>query len=115
MLPISGCAGKPEPAERKSNSVNKPAGCESAKPGSGQQNWAPTTSGQGQLSEFVSYGNNSIHAALRLDCSLYSNITTKGGVMFWSYVRLDDGTQFAYSETIEDGTVRVSVKRPVET
>lgn len=27
--------------------------------------------------------------------------------MFWSYVQLDDGTQFAYSETREDGTVRV--------
>lgn len=26
MLPISGCAGKPEPAERKPNSVNKTAG-----------------------------------------------------------------------------------------
>lgn len=70
MLPISGCAGKPEPAERKPNSVNKTAGCESAKPGSGRQNSATTTSGQGQLSEFVSYGNNSIHAALRLDCDI---------------------------------------------
>ena len=29
--------------------------------------------------------------------------------MFWSYVQLDDGTQFAYSETREDGTVRVAV------
>ena len=74
MLPISGCAGKPEPAERMSNAVNKTAGRESAKPGSGRQNSAPTTSGQGQLSEFVSYRNNLIHAALRLDCSLYSDI-----------------------------------------
>lgn len=73
MLPISGCAGKPEPAERKSNSVNKTAGRESAKPGSGRQNSAPTTSGQGQLSEFVSYRINSIHAALHLVCSLYSD------------------------------------------
>lgn len=29
--------------------------------------------------------------------------------MFWSYVQLDDGTQFAYSETREDGAVRVAV------
>lgn len=70
---------------------------------------------QGQLSEFVSYGNNSIHAALHLVCSLYSDINTKGVVMFWSYVQLDDGTQFAYSETRDDGTVRVAVERPVET
>ena len=41
MLPISGCAGKPEPAERKPNSVNKTAGRGSAKPGSGRQNSAP--------------------------------------------------------------------------
>lgn len=114
MLPISGCAGKPEPAERKSNAVNKTAGRESVKPGSGRQNSTPTTSGQGQLSEFVSYRNNLIHAALRLDCSLYSNINTKEVVMFWSYVQLDDGTQFAYSETREDGTVRVAVERPVD-
>ena len=26
--------------------------------------------------------------------------------MLWSYVQLDDGTQFAYSETRDDGTVR---------
>lgn len=25
--------------------------------------------------------------------------------MFWSYVQLDDDTQFAYSETREDGPV----------
>lgn len=29
--------------------------------------------------------------------------------MLWSYVQLDDGTQFTYSETREDGTVRVAV------
>ena len=34
--------------------------------------------------------------------------------MLWSYVQLDDGTQFAYSETREDGTVRVAVERPVD-
>ena len=34
--------------------------------------------------------------------------------MFWSYVQLDDGTQVAYSETREDGTVRVAVERPVD-
>ena len=62
----------------------------------------------------MSYRNNLIHAALRLDCSLYSNITTKEVVTFWSYVQLDDGTQFAYSETREDGTVRVAVERPVD-
>lgn len=33
--------------------------------------------------------------------------------MLWSYVQLDDGTQFAYSETREDETVRVAVERPV--
>ena len=34
--------------------------------------------------------------------------------MFWSYVQLDDGAQFAYSETRADGTVRVAVERPVD-
>lgn len=34
--------------------------------------------------------------------------------MLWSYVQLDDGTQFAYSETREDGTVSVTVERPVD-
>lgn len=34
--------------------------------------------------------------------------------MLWSYVQLDDGTQFAYSETRDDGTVRVAVERPVD-
>ena len=41
---------------------------------------------------------------------IYSDAnSTKGVVMFWSHVQLDDGTQFAYSETREDGTVRVAV------
>lgn len=35
--------------------------------------------------------------------------------MLWGYVQLDDGTQFSYSETRKDGTVRVAVERPVET
>lgn len=35
--------------------------------------------------------------------------------MFWCYVQLDDGTEFAYLETREDGTVRVAVERPIET
>lgn len=34
--------------------------------------------------------------------------------MLWSYVQLDDGTQFAYSETRDDGTVRAAVERPVD-
>lgn len=34
--------------------------------------------------------------------------------MLWSYVQLDDGTQFAYSETRDDGTVCVAVERPVD-
>lgn len=34
--------------------------------------------------------------------------------MLWSYVQLDDGAQFAYSETRDDGTVRVAVERPVD-
>ena len=33
---------------------------------------------------------------------------------FWSYVQLDDDTQFAYSEIRENGTVRVAVERPVD-
>ena len=33
--------------------------------------------------------------------------------MLWGYVQLDDGTQFAYTETRDDGTVRVAVERPV--
>lgn len=62
----------------------------------------------------MSYRNNSIHAALHLVCSLYSDINTKEAVVLWSYVQLNDGTQFAYSETREDGTVRVVVERPVD-
>lgn len=34
--------------------------------------------------------------------------------MLWSYVQLDDGTQFAYSGTRDDGTVHVAVERPVD-
>lgn len=49
-----------------------------------------------------------------LVCSLYSDINTKEVVMLWGYVQPDDGTQFAYSETREDGTVRVAVERPVD-
>lgn len=33
--------------------------------------------------------------------------------MLLSYVQLDDDTQFAYSETRDDGAVRVAVERPV--
>lgn len=40
--------------------------------------------------------------------------TVKEADMLWSYVQLDDGTQFAYSETREDGTVRVAVERAVD-
>lgn len=34
--------------------------------------------------------------------------------MLWGYVQLDDGTQFAHSETRDDGTVRVAVERPAD-
>ncbi len=34
--------------------------------------------------------------------------------MLWSYVQLDDDTQLAYSETRDDGTVRVAVEHPVD-
>ena len=74
----------------------------------------PHTSEYDQLAGFRSYWNNSIHAALRLVCSLYSDVNTKEVVMLWSYVQLDDGTQFAYSETREDGTVRIAVERPID-
>ena len=63
---------------------------------------------------YGSYWINSIHLVLNPLRSLYSNANTKEVVMFWSYVQLDDGTQFAYSETREDGTVRVAVERPVD-
>lgn len=66
----------------------------------------------------MSYRINSIHAVLHLVCSLYSYINTeiniKGVAMVWSYVQLDDGTQLAYSETREDGTVHVAVECPVD-
>lgn len=62
----------------------------------------------------MSYGNNSIRITLHLICSLYADVDTKEAAMLWSYVQLDDGTQFAYSETRDDGTVRVAVERPVD-
>lgn len=34
--------------------------------------------------------------------------------MFYNYVELSDGTQIAYSNVLEDGTVEVAVERPVE-
>lgn len=34
--------------------------------------------------------------------------------MFYTYVELDDHTQIAYSNVLDDGTVEVSVERPVE-
>lgn len=34
--------------------------------------------------------------------------------MMWSYVSLADDTQIAYSETRDDGTVAVTVERPVD-
>lgn len=34
--------------------------------------------------------------------------------MFWSYMKLPDDTQFAYSEMREDGTVDIAIERPVE-
>ncbi len=34
--------------------------------------------------------------------------------MMWSYVKLDDETQFAYSGLKEDGTVAVAVERPTD-
>lgn len=66
------------------------------------------------MSEFVSYRNNPTHAALHLVCSLYLDTNTKEAAVLWSYVQLDDGTQFAYSVTRVDGTVRVVVERPVD-
>lgn len=39
----------------------------------------------------------------------YRQEPVKDAVMLWSYVQFDDGTQFAYSETREDGAVRVAV------
>lgn len=34
--------------------------------------------------------------------------------MFYDYAELDDGTQIAYSNVLEDNTVEISVERPVE-
>lgn len=34
--------------------------------------------------------------------------------MFYNYVELEDGTQVAYSNVLDNGTVEVSVERPVE-
>ena len=34
--------------------------------------------------------------------------------MFYDYAELQDATQVAYSNVLEDGTVQVSVERPVE-
>lgn len=67
-----------------------------------------------QPAGFASYWINSIHLVLNPLRSLYSNANSEEVVMFWSYVHLEDGTQFAYSETREDGTVRVAVERSVD-
>lgn len=32
--------------------------------------------------------------------------------MMWCYVQLPDETQFAYSETRDDGTVEIAIERP---
>lgn len=34
--------------------------------------------------------------------------------MFYNYVELEDGTQVAYSNVLDDGVVEVSIERPVE-
>lgn len=34
--------------------------------------------------------------------------------MFYDYAELEDGTQFAYSNVLDDGTVEISVERPIE-
>ena len=34
--------------------------------------------------------------------------------MMWNYIGLADNTQFAYSETREDGTIVVTVERPAD-
>ena len=33
--------------------------------------------------------------------------------MFYDYAELEDGTQFAYSNVLDDGTVDISVERPI--
>lgn len=34
--------------------------------------------------------------------------------MLYDYAELEDGTQLAYSNVLDDGTVEVSVERPIE-
>lgn len=34
--------------------------------------------------------------------------------MFYDYAELEDGTQIAYSSTLEDNTVEISIERPVD-
>lgn len=34
--------------------------------------------------------------------------------MFYEYVELEDGTQIAYSNVLEDNTVELSIERPIE-
>ncbi len=34
--------------------------------------------------------------------------------MFYNYVEMNDGTQIAYSNFLEDGTVEIGIERPVE-
>lgn len=34
--------------------------------------------------------------------------------MFYDYAELEDGTQVAFSNVLDDGTVEVSVERPIE-
>ena len=34
--------------------------------------------------------------------------------MFYDYAKLEDGTQVAYSQVLDDGSVEVSVERPVQ-
>ena len=34
--------------------------------------------------------------------------------MFYNYVELEDGTQIAYSNVLDDNVVEVSIERPVE-
>ena len=34
------------------------------------------------------------------------------GIMMWCYVQLPGETQFAYSETRDDGTVEIAIERP---
>ena len=56
--------------------------------------------------------NSVVHPAL--GTGFLTQKAAKEADMLWSYVQLDDGTQFAYSETRDDGTVRVVVERPVD-